>query len=170
MVQLSPDEGLEQQVLSASLKSVRKHRGMAPLEVAQAMGLPLRTYQYFEAGRGGLRLEMLRKFGLATRSDPWAVVFGVGMRDPKFAVRAIDYKVATVVLILLKTFSASVGEGLRRLDVATLLSRLRPAFDLLIADANAADEAQTWVDQYLSGLSEPPSQGDPPPDPGDESE
>ncbi len=163
MVQLTPDEVLDRQVLSASLRAVRKRRGMRPEAVAEAMALPLRTYQYFEAGRGGLRLDLLRPFALATRSDPWAIVLGVGMRDPHFAVRAMNYKIGSVILILLKGLNTQAGDLLGRLDVATLLSRLRPAFDLLVQDALVGDPGQSWLDdnvQALASRSAPSDQGD----------
>jgi len=159
MVQLTPDELFERQVLSASLKAIRKRRGLGTDAVALAMGLPSRTYQYFEAGRGGLRLELLRRFALATRSDPWAIMLGVGMRDPHFAVRAMNYKVGSVILILLKGLNTQAGDLLGQLDVATLLSRLRPAFDLLVQDALTGDPGQGWLDDNVQALAGRPAGG-----------
>jgi transcriptional regulator with XRE-family HTH domain len=150
MVQLTPDERVDRQMLSAALKAIRRRRGMSPTQVADAMGLPLRTYQYFEAGRGGLRLELIRAFAAATRGDPWAIVLAVAMRNPAFAARAVDYKIASLILILLKTLDAGLGDLLGLLDVATLQHRLRPAFKLLAQDGARLAKVQGQLTRGVS--------------------
>ena len=57
-------------LLATALRAIRRARGMRSSEVAEAMGLQLRTYQHFEEGAGPFDLDRIRRFADATDSDP----------------------------------------------------------------------------------------------------
>ncbi|MFC5345528.1 helix-turn-helix domain-containing protein [Brevundimonas staleyi] len=132
--------------LSATLKAVRRARGLRPPEVAQAMGLPLRSYERFEAGAGRMDWGRLQAFAQATRSDPLALFLAVVSGSPTLAVRCADHKLVSLWQMALEEFHATAGEGVKTLDAAFILDVFTGAFESLAeeikrrqATAEAAD-------------------------------
>ncbi len=70
----------QSETLSSALRLIRAHRRMKSAEVAEAMGMALRSYEHFEAGGGRINLERihrLRRLRIPTptpssRPSPWA--------------------------------------------------------------------------------------------------
>ena len=87
-----PSGGLQSQgaLLGAALRGIRKARGLRTSQVADAIGLPLRTYQRLEEGSGPFELDRIKLFADFTDSDPFAIVASIWLQSPEFAVRAID--------------------------------------------------------------------------------
>ena len=101
---------------------------MKPIQVAAGMGIGLRTYEEFEAGRGRLDLEKVRLFGLATDSDAVAITLGLlfGSRDG--AMRALENKASTILWIALQEFEEDVGDQMAVIPGSFVLESLRQAF------------------------------------------
>jgi transcriptional regulator with XRE-family HTH domain len=96
-------------LLSRILKLVRKERRMTGQEVADGMGIALRTYQDFEAGRGELDLRKLRLFARATRSDPVSLQLALFFKQPEVALFTLDSKLPMTFWIAFFDLLTRVG-------------------------------------------------------------
>lgn len=134
-------------LLSAILKSLRRRRDMKSSEVAAAMGMPQRSYEFFEAGQGRFDMDRLHRFAEAVDADPYAILFALEIGSAKFAVRCADNKAATVFLIALQDFDAHVGDDLLRLDPHTLMAAFTRAFDGL---RHTATERVALLESWMS--------------------
>ena len=56
----------ERESLAKALRSIRRHRGLQPSQVAKAMGMRTSTYENFESGRGPATYARLTAFAAAT--------------------------------------------------------------------------------------------------------
>ena len=127
---------------------IRRHRGLRQIDVAAAMGLPLRTYQHFEAGRTYLDFERIKAFALATDSDPHAILAAVMIGSPAFALRSTDNKLTSVLMTALRRFDERLGDDVARFEVGRLIAAFRRTFADLEADLAARDaQAKIWFDQ-----------------------
>ncbi len=129
----SPPRSLASQarLLSAIVKSIRLERRMKAAEVAKAMGIGLRTYEDFEAGRGRLDLEKVRLFALATDADAAAITLGLLFGSDETAMRAADNKASTILWIALQEFEKDVGDQMSVIPGSHFLESLRHGFELL---------------------------------------
>jgi transcriptional regulator with XRE-family HTH domain len=146
------------QRLSQALKVVRRKRGLRTSEVARAMGLPLRSYEHFEAGNGRFNVERIHQFALALEVDPYAILAAVDIASPAFAARCADNKLMTVFLMALQEFDANGQDDLSRLDARSLITGFTRLFDSLLTRARDEEAfVEGWmVDKTLLGPSTPP--------------
>ncbi|MNS08352.1 Asparagine synthase [compost metagenome] len=97
-------------LLSAAIRAVRRLRGMSSRDTAEAMHMPLRTYQRFESGETRPNLDHIHRFARATRSDPHALVMAVAIGAPELAVRTVENHLATIITVGLQTFNRTQGD------------------------------------------------------------
>src|ERR1700722_11613881 len=114
--------------LATALRAIRRSRGLSTAQMAVLMEMDRRNYANFEAGKGRLNLVRILRFAEVTDSDAWAILAGVLMGSPRLARDAADNKLVTVFLILLAEFDGQLGEGVRSLDTAEIVSVFREAF------------------------------------------
>ena len=100
-------------ILTQSLRAIRKKRGMTAGAAAAALGMPLRTYQEFESGRGPMTHERLFAFAEATDSDPFALILGAIFGHADLAVDCADTKFCMIMMMYFEEFAAERG-GLSR--------------------------------------------------------
>lgn len=132
-------------LLSSAIRAVRRLRGMSSSEVADAMNMPLRTYQRFEAGEARHNPDHIHRFARATRSDPHALAMAVSIGAPDLAALTADNHLVTSLTVGLQSYYRTQGERIADLDVRTIVSAVTAMFDRL-ADASAAQsEARTWI-------------------------
>jgi len=112
-------------LLSRILKLVRKERRLTGQEVADGMGIALRTYQDFEAGRGELDLRKLRLFARATRSDPVALLLALFFKRPEVALFTLDSKLPMTFWVAFFELQARVGARLNIVPPGLVLSGMR---------------------------------------------
>jgi hypothetical protein len=134
--------------LSRSLKAVRRLRGQRAVDVAAAMGLPLRSYEYFEAAKGRLNVERIHQFADVLDADPIAILIGVEICSPDFAVRCAGNKLMTILMMALQEFDADAADQIAGLDARTLISAFTRLFDGLSAEAK---DRYALVDQWMAG-------------------
>ena len=148
--------------LSQALKAVRRKRGLRTTEVARAMGLPLLSYEHFEAGNGRLNIDRVHQFAQALEVDPYAILAAVDIASPAFAARCADNKLMTIFLMALQEFDAAGQEDLTRIDARSLITGFTRLFDGLIARARDEDAfVEDWMDdKTLFGPGAPPDEGD----------
>lgn len=98
------------------------------------MGMPLRSYEHFEAGRGRFDFEKVKRFAEVLEADPFAILIAVQIGSPAFAARCADNKTALALLIRLEEFDREAGEGIADLDAALVFSEVGEAFQRLTAE------------------------------------
>lgn len=131
--------------LSQALRAIRRQRGLSAGEVAEAMKLPRRSYEYFEAGGGRMNVARVMAFADATQCDAYAILTAVFLGTPDFARRSADNKLATILLMALQDFHAAVGEDLTRLSPQALISAFETMFAKLAMEAQGGNaDAAAW--------------------------
>ena len=150
------------QLIGRAARSVRRARGMTAQQVADAMGLPLRTYEYFEAGKGRVNLDYVQRFAAATNCDPWALVLGPPLGSTEFARRTADTKMILIFLIALGEFETRMEDRLITLDPRALIEAFTEAFRKVEAESRARDEeTESWLDAGRDRLAgKPPEDSD----------
>ena len=58
-----PEKLSDARLIGLAARAVRRARNMTAQQVATAMNLPLRTYEYFEAGSGRVNLDYVHRPG-----------------------------------------------------------------------------------------------------------
>jgi transcriptional regulator with XRE-family HTH domain len=131
--------------LSRALKAVRRRRGVRVADMAQAIGMPVRSYQHFEAGRSRINVERVHQIAEILDADAPAIFAAVELASPEFAVRAADNKLMTAILLSLKDFDARSGDQILHLDARTVMSAFDRTFEELAQVAkDRADAAGPW--------------------------
>ena len=137
----------ESAILSEALRLIRKHRGLRQIDVASAMGLPIRTYQNFEAGKIHLDFEKIVAFAAATDSDPHAILAAVMIGSPAFALRSTKNKLTSVLMTALQRFDERLGDDIARIEVGRLIKAFRKVFtDLETELAERDAQTRRWFD------------------------
>ncbi|MGJ3648193.1 helix-turn-helix domain-containing protein [Sphingomonas sp. GlSt437] len=135
-------------ILTQSLRAIRKKRGLTAGETATALGMPLRTYQEFESGRGPLTHERLFAFAEATDSDPFALLLGALFRQPNLALDCADTKFCMIMMMYFEEFTADRGGDIAYLDPPNLAG----GFDRLFKDLGARlDDRERFLENWLAG-------------------
>jgi transcriptional regulator with XRE-family HTH domain len=118
------DERSQNALLPRALRDIRKGRRMRAAEVATAMGLPIRTYEQFEAGTGRFTYPRLVAFARATDSDPVAILATLPLRSPESAVHCIDNKMMTIVFAALRDLLDKLGSDLELVEPRALIGAM----------------------------------------------
>jgi len=167
----SPKAPLARQarLLSQIVKAIRKERHMTGAEVAVGMGVSLRTYQDFEAGRREFDFNKVRLFAKATRSDAVAILLAIYFNWPDLAVLLIDNKMATAFFIVMRDLFTEVGPRLSRVPAGLLVSGFRFIRDEVLKlfarqDASAEDYIERAINETYETPDDP---GEAPPDDDD---
>lgn len=144
-------------LLSTILKLVRKERHMIAAQVAEGMGVSLRTYQDFEAGRRGYDFDKVRRFAKATRSDATSIHLGVQYNWPELPVLMMDNKMATAFFILTRDLHAEIGPRLSRVPPGLLVSGYRQIGDEIRKLFERQDaSAEDYIERAIAKAYEDP--------------
>ncbi|WP_093400676.1 helix-turn-helix domain-containing protein [Sphingomonas sp. OK281] len=135
-------------ILTQSLRAIRKKRGMTASDIATALGMPLRTYQEFESGRGPLTHQRLFAFAEATDADPFALLLGAIFGQPDLAMDCADTKFCMIIMMYFEQFADE-----RRGDIAYLdPPNLAGGFDRLFKEFGAKlDDRERFLQNWLAG-------------------
>jgi hypothetical protein len=129
---------------SKAVKALRRRRGLPKAFVADAMGMPVRSYEYFESGRGRLNVLRVHEVARILQADPFALLIAVDIGSPDFAVRSIDNKLASILVMAVADFDATAADHIPLLDPATLIAAFRRAFEGLASQALERAAAGAW--------------------------
>lgn len=141
------------QAAGAFARTVRRFRGLTAQQVADGIGIPLRTYEYFESGKGRVNLDYIRRFAAFTNSDPFALLVGLGMSRPDLVRRCSDNKLMLVFMITLGEFDLIMGDRIHTLDSATLIEAFTETFRKLEAESREREEAaRNWLEAGRESL------------------
>lgn len=147
----SPEEQGHTAIISAAMKAIRKDRRMRASEVARALGMPLRTYEHFEAGRGRVTFEKIVKFAEATNSDPLAIIASIPLQSSEFAVNCADNKLMTILMIAMAELNEELGEDIVYLEPRTIISAFTRVRNELVEHVRKRDLfAETWLEENAS--------------------
>lgn len=152
------DDAARGETLAKALKAIRRRRGLRAAEAAQALGMPRRSYEHFEAGRGRLNLERVHLAADALDADPYAILAALEIGSPEFAARCADNKLMTIYMMALQDFDDIAGDDIAQLDPRTLIAAFTRLFDQLAQEARARAQA---LEDWRSGRRGPAG---PPPD------
>lgn len=142
----SPTPSPDDVALAAALRMIRRRRGLRAEDVAKAMGLKLRTYQHFEAGQSPWNPDRLRRFALATDSDPMAILVAAVLQAPGLALHAMDNKLVSLLMAGLRRFDERLGDDLARIEVGRLIAAFRGVFAALEAGLAERDAlTEQWL-------------------------
>ena len=158
----SPKTPLSRQarLLSKIVKMVRKERNMTGAETAAGMGVSLRTYQDFEAGRRAFDFNKVRLFAKATRSDAVGILLAIHYGWPELAVLLMDNKLASACYILIRDLFTEVGPRLSRVPSVLLVSGFRFIRDEVLKlfarqDASSENYIERAITESLEAPPEP---------------
>jgi transcriptional regulator with XRE-family HTH domain len=149
----SPSTPLARQArqLSQILRMLRKERRMTVAEVAAGMGIAVRTYQDFEAGRGGLDLAKIRLFALATGSDAISILLALMFNEPALARQTMDNKLPTTFWIWLGELRDEAGEQLNVVPPALVLEGFRRLSEEIKGYLRKrAETAEDWLARAIT--------------------
>jgi transcriptional regulator with XRE-family HTH domain len=142
--------------LSRILKALRRLRGMRPIDVANAMRMKLRSYEYFESGRARLNVDRVHQVAKVLNADPYAILAAIDIGSPAFALRTIDNKMGTLWLMALLEFDATAQDDIARLAPSVLIAGFTKMFDELLYLARERDlSAEDWMSD--KALHAPPA-------------
>jgi transcriptional regulator with XRE-family HTH domain len=153
---MSSDPPTLTELLSQALRGVRRARRLRAQDVAEAMGLPLRSYEYFEGGFGQINLERVYAFAKATGSDGDAIVAAILIGEPELAVWAADNKMILALKIALGEFAEDLGADIARIDTRALLTAFTQMFKDLATEARAN---KAWAETRLGRAAAPEPPG-----------
>jgi transcriptional regulator with XRE-family HTH domain len=134
-------------LLPQVLKAIRRRRGLRTATVAQRMGMAVRSYERFESGRGPLSVARVHGFAQATDSDAYAILMALDIRSPDFALRCLDNKAMTLMVMAIQEFDATAQDDIGRLEPRSLIAGYTQLFDGLTAKAREID---AFVEQWMS--------------------
>lgn len=138
--------------LAKVIRDIRRLRDLRSSDVAQRMGLPLRSYELFEAGGGRLDLERLFAFAEATDSDPFAIMLSVPFQSPEFAVACADTKLALILMMHLQSFHEERGDDIAYLDPPNVIGGFERVFTEL---GRKLDDTEAFLRRWFDGRKAP---------------
>jgi len=151
----------QSETLSSALRLIRAHRRMKSADMAEAMGMALRSYEHFEAGRGRINLERIHRFAEVTDSDAYAILAALALGSPHFALRTADNKLMTILTVALQEFDEELGDVIAELDGRTLINTFTKAMkDLALQSVRRDSAANAWLQNRLGKLVTPGHDGD----------
>lgn len=140
-------------LISEAVRKIRKHRRMKPSEVAAAMGIPVRTYEHFEAGTGRITYARILRFAHVTDSDPVAILAVIFLRSTDFALRCADSKLMSIVIMTLRELDHELGPDLEYLSARTLVGALDKLGKDLVDHVQRRDLfAERWLEEKASKI------------------
>jgi transcriptional regulator with XRE-family HTH domain len=140
-----PDVPSRRTALARAIKALRRRRGLRAAEVAASLGIQLRSYENFEAGRGRLNVDRVHQVARILGADPYAILAAVDIGSAEFAVRCAENKLMAIFVRKLRDFDAASGDQIAQLDPAFLMASFTRMFVDLAQEASERQAmARTW--------------------------
>jgi transcriptional regulator with XRE-family HTH domain len=136
-----PDKLTDARLIGQAVRSVRRARNLTAADAAAAMTLPLRTYEYFEAGAGRVNLDHLRRFAAVADADPYALLVCPDLGSTELARRTADSKLMLIFLQALGEFERRAGDRMAALDPREIIRAFTAAFQTLEAELQHRQDA-----------------------------
>ena len=133
------DAKVRARLRSEIFRGLRLFRRKRTGDVAQVLGMPQRSYEHFESGKGRLNNDRVHALAAALEADPYGIFSAIAINSPEFAIRTADNKLSTIFLIALQEFDATTGNAIANLDAYALMDAFTEMFDKLSEAAKAPD-------------------------------
>ncbi|QJU60276.1 helix-turn-helix transcriptional regulator [Sphingomonas sp. AP4-R1] len=144
----SLEVGAGAEILSKALRAIRRKRGMTAAQVADAMGMAVRTYEDFEGGRGSLTHDRIFAFADATDSDPFALILSPIFKSPAIGIDCADTKFLTIMMMHFEEFMEEQGGDVAYLEPPLIIGGFERVFkDLAATLSNRVTFLQNWLEQ-----------------------
>ncbi|WP_176599131.1 helix-turn-helix domain-containing protein [Sphingobium sp. 15-1] len=144
----TPEETNDGALIGEAMRLVRKMRRMSVAEVAKAMGMSARSYDYLESGQGRISNDRITRFAEATNSDPHALAAVVQLGSPEFAVRCADNKLMTIVMIHMGELNDELGNDIGYLELGVILGAMKKVNKDLTGWVRTRDTyAENWLQE-----------------------
>lgn len=141
-------------IFAQAVRGIRRKRDLKAAQVAERMGMPLRSYELFEAGGGRLSPQRIQKFAQATDSDPFALMLSIIFGHADFAIICADTKLALISVMHLHSFFDERGPDLAYLEPTKIILGLRRLFaDLGSGLDDEQAFMQRWFDDRTGSIS-----------------
>jgi transcriptional regulator with XRE-family HTH domain len=135
MAEATKDAVRRRAALARTVKALRRRRGLTAADVAVALGMPLRSYEHFEAGRTRINVDRIHQVCEMLDADANAVLAAIELDAPNFAVHCADNKLMSLLLIALQEFEKTCGSAMVQLDPSTLMEVFSRTFQDLAEQA-----------------------------------
>lgn len=144
----TPEETIDGTTIGEAMRLIRKARRMRVSEVARAMGMSPRSYEYLESGQGRMSNERIVRFAEATNSDPDALASVVQLGSPAFALRCADNKLMKIMMIHIRELNEELGNDIGYLEPGLIIGTMaRVKKDLLERVRNRDTYAENWFQE-----------------------
>jgi transcriptional regulator with XRE-family HTH domain len=138
------------QLLSQILKHIRDLRHLSARQVADAMGLPLRTYYNFESGAGALDIARVFRFADATDSDPVSIIESLMLGSLDHALRCLENQAASIKLASFHKFEQKVGDRMTNIQSQFFIEAFKRSYDSLEGHMDKTDQGtERWMAEHL---------------------
>ncbi|GEM_PF-415696 len=138
--------------LPGVLRTLRQRRRLSAAEVADGMGLPVRTYQNFEAELSGASPARFHTFAKVTDCDAMALILCAGGADPALALACADNKAVSIAVGAIEDLYESLGSEVSTLTAAGLIGAFDHARELLLSDISAQSRGRAARSPDPTGL------------------
>lgn len=146
----------QQQLLSEILKTLRDLRHLTAQQVADAMGLKLRSYYSFEAGQGPLVIARIWRFADAVDCDPVSIMDALMLGSPDHAYRCLNNKAASIQLASFRKFEDKVGDRMTNIAAQYYIEAFKRPFDSLEEHIDKRDQStERWLEENLPKIAPP---------------
>ena len=143
--------------IGTTMRLIRRARRLRATEVAREIGMPLRSYEYLESGKGKVSFERVMRFARATDSDGWALLASAPLGSPDFALRCADNKLMTIVMITMKELDDDLSDDIVFLQPGTLIGAFTRIRNELAQYVRKRDQfAETWLSERAPMLGRGP--------------
>lgn len=135
--------------LARALRGVREARGLSVAETARRMGLDVRVYANFEAGRHPPSVARLLTFARVTPCDPLSILMCATGADSDIALSCLDNQALSIAVGAVEDLHRRLATALSTVNAAEIVS----AFDA--AQRQLATQAFTKSRARLNAAEEP---------------
>ncbi len=144
-----PDPAL----LGRVFRRLRQHRKLSVVQVAEALGMPPRTYTNLEAGNARIHFERIKRFAAFADVDPVAMQTSTIFGTDAMAMACCDNKLMMINLLSMEELFDELGDGIGDLDSRTIIAGFDQLKAGLIAAARKPDPfAENWTASKRSSV------------------
>ncbi len=147
MREKTTEETLDVELIAKAMRMIRTDRRMKPSEVAKVMGLPVRSYEHLESGKGRISYERVCRFAEATNSDADALWSVLQIGSPEFALLCADNKGMSIVISFMRELHEKLGEDMIFLEPGAMIGGMSRLINEWVAHVRQRDTyAEKWLE------------------------
>lgn len=134
-------------------RRLRIHRRLSAVQVAEALGMPARTYANLEAGNARISFERIKLFAAFVDADPVAIQTCTIFGSDEMALACCDNKLLMINALSMEELVEELGTGVGDLDPRTIIAGFDQLKAGLVAAARRPDPfAENWFTSKRSSV------------------